>query len=385
MITVEQARQILAENPLNPGTESIFLREASGRILAEGLVSPSAVPPFDNSAMDGYAFAWKDFHPGESLKLRGEVAAGDDAADVFVPGTAVRIFTGAMVPEGADTVVMQEKVNLQGDSILIADENLKCGANVRKAGSQTLKGQQVLAAGHLLTPGTCGFLASLGIDRVMVYRMPKVSVVVTGNEIIPPGQELQAGQVYECNSYSLLPALKQIGIHADLHFARDNREELEDVLLSAMQKSDVLIVTGGVSVGDYDLVVPALTKLGVETLFHRLKQKPAKPFYFGKKGSLSVFGMPGNPASVLTGWYAYVQEYLTHRSMQTQLKLANPLNKKPGMTLFAKGKAIGGEVTALPGQESYRMDAFADANCLIELPAESEGAVAGEWVKVNMF
>lgn len=385
MITVEKARHILQRHPPLLKDLSLSLRDATGRILAAPVISPSSVPPFHNSAMDGYAFAWKDFTPGSPLPLSGELAAGDDGSAMLKPGTAIRIFTGAMVPPGADTVVMQEKTRVENGLLFIEDAGLQQGGNVRLMGSQTRAGDVVLPAGHLISPGTSGFLASLGVSEVQVRSLPRVAVVVTGNEIVPPGTALNPGQVYECNSYSLLPALQALGITATLQFAPDREDALQAVLEDALNESDVLIVTGGVSVGDYDLVVPTLNRLGVETLFHRIKQKPAKPFYFGSRGAQRVFGMPGNPASVLTSWYAYVQPFITGIDYGQQAILQDRLTRKPGLTQFYKARVQAGQVQLLTGQESYRMDAFAHANALLEIPADISSLEPGSPVHVIMF
>lgn len=385
MITVNQARNLLAGHPLNCKTEELAVESALGRILAADVYSPVAVPHFDNSAMDGYAFAWSDYESGKPLWIEGESAAGEADSLSLKPGTAIRIFTGAMIPDGADTVVMQEKVGLKDGNLLILDEALKKGSNVRKRGSQNESGQLVLQKGHKITPGTSGFLASLGIKLVSVRALPVVSVVVTGNEIVEPGLQLAPGQVYECNSYSLIPALGQLGIKPVVYRVKDNRAELTRILELAMNSSDMLLITGGVSVGDYDYVVPCLSSLGVETIFHRVAQKPAKPLFFGVSGEKRIFGLPGNPASVLTSWYAYINNYISAANYSRVLLLSGSLKKKKGLTLFAKGKINNQAVEVLEGQESYRMDSFAQADCLIEIPEDSDGAQNGEAVKIIPF
>lgn len=385
MITVNQARTLLAQHPIESGTEEIPVENALGRILAADICSPVAVPHFDNSAMDGYAFAWSDYESGMPLVVIGESAAGDAGILNLKSGTSMRIFTGAMLPDGADTVVMQEKVQLTNGHLKILDEALRKGSNVRKRGSQNEAGQLVLQKGHKITPGTSGFLASLGINRIPVRALPAVSVVVTGNEITAPGSQLSPGQVFECNSFSLVPALGQLGIIPSVYHVRDDRDELYRILKLALDSSDLILVTGGVSVGDYDYVVPGLNSLGVQTVFHRIAQKPAKPLFFGIAGDKRIFGLPGNPASVLTSWYVYISSYISSFKHEMLLPLSGSLKKKQGLTLFAKGKINNGKVQVLEGQESYRMDSFAQADCLIELPEETEGAQNGDQVKIIPF
>jgi molybdopterin molybdotransferase len=262
---------------------------------------------------------------------------------------------------------------------------------VRKVGSQSALGDILLHTGQKLTPGAMGLLASAGVFEVSVWEMPAVSVVVTGNEIVAPGKPLLPGQVYECNSFSLLSALSQQGIKANLFYASDTIADLRHRLETALETSDLVLITGGVSVGDYDLVVPTLTELGVECVFHKLKQKPAKPFYYGTKGAKRIFGLPGNPASVLTCWYAWIRPYMleavgvsTGSIFQTAL-LENEYRQKPGLTHFVKANLQSGKVQVLAGQESFRLDAFAQANCFIKTDAETEVLKPGDVVKIILF
>ncbi len=391
MITTEQAAELLGGNPLPLKSRTIPLFEAANMYCAEPVAAKVAVPPFDNSAMDGYAFRWADFHPQNPMKITGEVPAGATAVKSIEKCNAVRIFTGAMVPEGADTVVMQEKTQVEEGLLWIDDDNLRLGGNVRKAGSQSALGDILLQSGQKLTPGAMGLLASAGVSEVCVWEMPSVSVVVTGNEIVTPGKPLLPGQVYECNSYSLLSALSQMGIKANLFYASDTTADLRQQLETAMETSDLVLITGGVSVGDYDLVVPTLKDLGVDCIFHKLKQKPAKPFYFGTKGEKRIFGLPGNPASVLTCWYAWIRPYILKAAgvssghvFQTAV-LENEYRQKSGLTHFVKAFLECGSVQVLEGQESYRLDAFAHANCFIKTDAETEILQPGEIVHIILF
>lgn len=391
MITTEKAAELLREYPLLLKKRTIPLLEAAGMYCAEPVAAKVAVPPFDNSAMDGYAFRWTDFDPQKTMNIAGEVAAGETKVERIEKGTAVRIFTGAMVPEGADTVVMQEKTRVEAGLLWIDDDKLRQGGNVRKAGSQSALGDSLLQSGQKLTPGAMGLLASAGVPEVSVWEMPAVSVVVTGNEIVAPGKPLLPGQVYECNSFSLLSALSQQGIKANLFYASDTIADLRHRLETALETSDLVLITGGVSVGDYDLVVPTLTELGVECVFHKLKQKPAKPFYYGTKGAKRIFGLPGNPASVLTCWYAWIRPYMleavgvsTGSIFQTAL-LENEYRQKPGLTHFVKANLQSGKVQVLAGQESFRLDAFAQANCFIKTDAETEVLKPGDVVKIILF
>jgi len=389
MIPVSAAKQHIQEQLRRGAVEWIPLEESLDRVLAQSLSSAVQVPHFDNSAMDGYAFHF-DSWQGQALQIVGEVAAGHAAAEVCAPGTAVRIFTGAKVPAGADTVVMQEKTRVEAGMLHIEDTLLKRGGNVRLAGSQTRAGQKVADAHTQLTAPMIGFLASLGIAKVPVFGQPKVSIIVTGNEIVAPGEALKEGQVYECNSFSLRAAFQKMGVYPTVQRCEDNPQAIASSIAAALDSSDLLILTGGVSVGDYDFVIPALQQLQVQQVFHKVKQKPAKPLYFGVHNQTIVFGLPGNPASVLTSYYVYVAPWLRHY----QGGEAWPIHtaqfvgfhaSKPGLTRFLKGNWDGQKVQLTEGQESYRMDGFAVSNCIVELPEECAAVSDGDSVTIIPF
>jgi molybdopterin molybdotransferase len=306
---------------------------------------------------------------------------------------AIRIFTGAPLPSGADTVVMQEKITVKDRTLIIGDNELQKGTNVRKIGSEIAKGTLALQKSTKLTPGAIGFLATIGLSEVPVYRLPKVSIIVTGNEIQQPGTALQHGQVYECNSFTLRAGLQQLKIRdVQVEHAEDQPAVIQDIITRFILTSDVVLITGGVSVGDYDFVTPALRQIGVEQIFHKIKQRPGKPLYFGKKGKTLIFGLPGNPSSVLTCYYEYVVPAL-EKLMQmpestiitTMLPLASPYSKKTGLSHFLKGYCAGKNVCVLTAQESYKLYSFAKANCLIFLPEEIEEFKKDDMVEVHIF
>lgn len=390
MISVSEAKQIIRENATATRIVEMPLDKAAGSVLAVPVRAPIDTPPFHQSAMDGYAFSYRDWDKHSILKIAGEGKAGDDAAFEIKPLEAARIFTGAILPEGTDTVVMQEKTTTLNGAIRINDEQLTAGQNVRLRASQTRKDETALPEGHYLSAASVSFLAGLGIEKVSVYALPRVSIIVTGNELIRPGQERKGGEIYESNSYGLTAALRQMHISpASVEMVADDEEKLRTAI-SGQLDSDILLLTAGVSAGDYDFVVPALEQCGVEKLFHRIKQKPGKPLYFGKRQNTLVFGLPGNPASALTCFYEYVAEAisaLTKREFvkDTILTLAGDYNKKIDFTFFLKGKRHAGEVQILSNQESYMMNSFALADCLIELEAGKEYFKKGDTVKVRMI
>ncbi|MBO9672252.1 MAG: molybdopterin molybdotransferase MoeA [Sphingobacteriaceae bacterium] len=377
MISVKEAKHLISEHikVLNP--ISIDLAKASGHILAADVYAKYDIPAFRQSAMDGYALKFADHE--KVLSLIGEMAAGTATSITIQNGETSRIFTGAPLPKGADTVVMQEKITRTGEKITLQDPNLKPGLNVRDKGSEIMAGALAMEKGDFLSPAAVGFLAGIGIHEVSVYPMPKISIIVTGKELQQPGVPLEFGQVYESNSYSLSAALKLEGIEqVAIYEADDDLDILKNILLNATANSDVVLLTGGVSVGDYDFVIEAASHCGVKQIFHKVKQKPGKPLFFGTKEQKLIFGLPGNPSSVLSCYYNYVLpsiKALSHKSnsvMETQAKLTHPYSKPSGLTHFLKGKYENGLVTPLSAQESYRLSSFAQANCLICLDETQE-------------
>ena len=368
------------------------LGNSSGLILAEDVYAAIDIPAFPQSSMDGYAFSFNDWQKNRKLKIAGEVAAGNHETFNLSAGNAVRIFTGAAVPPGADTVIMQEKVKTQNGVLIIEDETLQVGNSVRPKGSEIKAGALALEKGDLLSPAAIGFLAGIGLVEVKVYSNPSISIIITGNELQEPGKPLQHGQVYESNSFALKAVLGQLSIeNIEVLYATDNREIVTITLQKALKQSDVVLLTGGISVGDYDFVLQAATDCGVEKLFHKIKQRPGKPLYFGKKGNKLVFGLPGNPSSVLTCFYQYVipaLEKLSKRKISLRsLKapLANAFQKNTGLTHFLKGFYDGKTAASLDAQESYRLSSFAKANCLIQIDEDVTTLKEGELVDVYLL
>ena len=387
MISVSEAKKIITENVSLLEPLTLPISNATGLVLAEDVYASLDIPPFQQSSMDGYAFSFNDWKENKKLDIVGEVAAGSNEAFNLTPGNAVRIFTGAAIPAGADTVVMQEKIKAANGELIIEDENLQIGANVRPKGSEVKAGALALEKEIVLSPAAIGFLASIGISEVTVYPNPSINIIITGNELQQPGKSLQQGQVYESNSFALKAVLKQLLIDdIEVHFAVDKPGILTGTLNKALEESDIVLLTGGISVGDYDFVLRAATECGVEKLFHKVKQRPGKPLYFGKKGNKLVFGLPGNPSSVLTCFYQYVLpalERLTNRklSLQTlQAPLSRPFQKAAGQTHFLKGRFDGKAATPLDAQESYRLSSFAIANCFIQINEETALCNEGELV-----
>jgi molybdopterin molybdotransferase len=390
LISVAEAREIIASNAKPLNSVNTKLLDAAGCVLAKDVFAPYSIPAYPQSSMDGYALA---FDPWKTpLKLVGEMAAGSNHSFHLKAGEAVRIFTGAAVPSGADTVLVQEKSSVESGLLHIEDEKLKSGDNVRPVGSEIEKGALALPVGSLLTPAAIGFLAGIGITEVSVIPIPSVSIIVTGNELQTPGEPLEYGQVYEANSFTLLSALKSIGIEPlALYRSGDDPLQLTEILMNALEQSDVVLMTGGVSVGDYDFTTRAFDECGVQKVFHKIKQKPGKPILFGVQGEKLVFGLPGNPASVLSCYYQYVLtafSVMANRNLNLsihEVPIGSAYKKPSGITHFLKGYYDGQKVHLLSGQESYKLNSFAKANCLAEVAEEVTDLIEEDLINIHLF
>lgn len=390
MISVAEAKSLIQENVSPMPVHHVPLGMAAGHTLAADSYAQHDIPAFEQSSMDGYALRFEDRNL--PLIITGEMQAGVSTQFQLLPGQAARIFTGAPLPSGADTVVMQEKVIVNNGMLTILDTQLSNGLNVRHKGAEASKGTLAISKGTHLSPAAIGFLAGIGYAELEVNQTPSVGIIVTGKELQQPGRELNFGQVYESNSYSLTAALQQCGLN-DIHFymADDHLEELTTVLQEALTQNDVVLLTGGVSVGDYDFVIKAAEQCGITQIFHKVKQKPGKPLYFGKKEAKVIFGLPGNPSSVLSCFYQYVLPALEKMAnYKSRLKLVDAIlthdcTKPAGLTHFLKAHFDDGNVTPLHAQESFRMSSFAQANGMIELGEEETNFAAGMKVRVYLF
>lgn len=387
MIAVEEAlRLIQEEQNVITETETIATQEALGRVLSKSIQAPIALPSFRQSAMDGYAL-----HIGTGLTYTvvGEQKAGDAKTFDLKAGECVRIFTGAAVPDTANAVVIQEKV--QRFETKIELENLpQLGQNIRAHGTQIKKGSFPLEKGQVLNPAGLGLIQSLGIQKVKVFRKPRVCVIVTGNELLPPGSALSEGKIFESNSLILKAALHQIQIEPQIITGvPDQLEDTEDVLKGAFATSDLVLISGGISVGDYDFVGKALQNLGVKDIFYKVRQRPGKPLYFGKKGNTFCFALPGNPASTLTCFYVYVLPLLNYLRnfgslglRREKLPLTQDFQSSEARALFLKATVNQGKVSLLDHQNSSMLISFAKANAVVFLPENGADLKKHEKVEV---
>ncbi len=316
MHSVEEALDLLLSN-VRPITdiESVHTMQTLGRVLAEARYSRINVPPADNSAMDGYAVASRDIMPEASgkkeikLPVSQRITAGR-AGNPLVPGTAARIFTGAPVPLGADTVVMQEYCRLDEDGMVTIQTPVTPGVNVRYAGEDITKDDQILAAGTKMAPQHMGLAASTGLEELPVYRRLRVAVFCTGNELVEPGQPLKSGEIYNSNRYTLVGFLTALGCEVvDIGIVRDDLETTQEALLTAAEQADLIITSGGVSVGDEDYVKIAVNRLGQIEMW-KIAIKPGKPLAFGNVRSIPIIGLPGNPVSLFVTFCLFARPFI---------------------------------------------------------------------------
>ncbi|MDO8966680.1 molybdopterin molybdotransferase MoeA [Algoriphagus sp.] len=385
-VTVSEAKSILKSQKIRGGSVHLSLQKSLGKFTASPVLAPMDVPSFDNSGMDGYAIIWDE--KGEGREVVEVIQAGAKPDFVLEKGKAVRIFTGAPVPEGADTVIPQEEIVRTDKMIFFNAQKFFRGANVRKKGAQCKVGWEAVPAGTKITPGTIGLLASLGIREVAVFPSPKVSLILTGDEILDLGNELLPGQIYNSNGPALESYFEMLGIHeVKIYKVKDEASEVTKVISEALENSDFLLLTGGISVGDYDFVKGSLEQNGVEQLFYKIRQRPGKPLFVGKRAEKLIFALPGNPASVLSCFSQYVKPCLLEWMGNPQawngpsyLPIEKDFDKKIPMTFFLKAKIDSGKVQLLPGQESFNLLPFGVADGLVEIPQDSEHTEEGSLV-----
>lgn len=391
MISVSEAQKLIAAHTNIFETITVPLYEATGLVSAENMFSTINFPPFNQSAMDGYGFRMEDLDENKSLTITDEIPAGVFPTKPLLSNSSVRIFTGAPVPLGCNTIVMQEKVTVIDNKLFINDNQITIGANIRTQGFQTKIGDLVLEAKTKITPGVVGYLAGLGFDKIKVFRKPNIFVITTGNELNNPGNPLENGKVYECNSYSLHAALSEYKIEPKIIVGViDNETETTEVIKQNIPHFDIILLSGGVSVGDYDFVSKALENCGVQKIFHKVKQKPGKPLYFGKINNTIIFGLPGNPSALLSCFYLYISPIIKKMmgfkiENKTLLPLTNSFTKKAGLTFFLKAKMEENKVTILQAQESFLMSSFAYANCIVQLDEDKTEFQIGDLVEVYLL
>ena len=399
---VERARALIKQflAPLE-ATERLHIRQALGRTLAMDVVSPVAVPGHDNSAMDGWALRFADvaatgtthLSPSRRVLCRQAIQWRGGG------GQAARIFTGGVIPAGADSVVMQERAHREDDDVVIdAGAVTRLGQNRRLAGEDIVAGATVFQQGQALRPAEIGMLASLGINEIAVYRRLRVAFFSTGDELVPIGTELQQGEIYDSNRYTMHALLTRLDCEPiDMGVVRDVPADIERAFGIAAANADVVITTGGVSVGDADYVKGILEKLG-EVVFWKIAMKPGRPLAYGRIGGAHFFGLPGNPVSAMVTFYQFVRDALLvlqgRRNSEPlptfKATLASPIKKAPGRTEFQRGvlaRAGDGSYTVRTtgDQGSGILSSMSRANCFVVLPTEVGNVDAGTLVDVQML
>ncbi len=378
-------------------TEQISLSSATGRILAETITAPLDTPPARVSAMDGYAISSNDIkHEGFSLIQAGTSWAGRPYEKPLTAGQCIRIFTGAIVPEQADSIIIQEQVT-KSQSTVQFPANCTAGQYIRDKGSDIKKGQMLLPAHKKLSPIDCALLASVGIRSFKVKRKITIAFFSTGDEIKSPGQPLQPGQIYNSNRYALYGFLQDSRFSiSDMGIIADDKGLLKQTLLSAAKTYDVVITTGGASVGDADYMAEILAESG-QVNFWKLAIKPGKPLTFGKINNSLYFGLPGNPVSSIVTFQKIVRLALDKLSgtdickpLQVQAICQSDIKKIPGRQEFQRGLLVQHSpgnlsVSQAGGQDSHHLKALSQANCYIVLPADCRGVKKGETVVVEPF
>ena len=378
--------------------EKIAIRDALNRVLAEDIYSRINVPSGMNSAMDGYAVNSSDIPASgvKELKVIGTSWAGRPFRETVSAGSCVRIMTGAIMPENTDTVIIQEDTERLDDVIRI-DNSTKKGENVRQAGEDIKEGERVLTAGSRLNPADIGLIASLGIGEVRVTRKLRVAFFSTGDELRSIGEPLDAGCVYDSNRYTLHGMLSRMGIEIiDMGVVRDEKDALEAAFHSAAASADVVITSGGVSVGEADFVREILAKLG-QVQFWKVAMKPGRPLAFGKVDKAYFFGLPGNPVSVMVTFYQFVQPALRLLSgdsdpeaVTVKARCVSKLKKRPGRIEYQRGilqRDDSGRMTVRKtgAQGSGILSSMSQANCFIILPMDNAGVEPGTDVDVQPF
>jgi len=398
-LSVDEARSLI-ESQAKPVScvNKVEIRSSLGRFLAEDILSKINVPSHTNSAMDGYAINGNDIptNAAATLNVTCTVLAGQPFNGKINSGECARIMTGGMMPEGTDTVIMQEDVERNNDIITIQACHRK-GQNVRQAGEDLAIGQVILEKGHKIMPAELGVLASLGLSEIKVHRRLRVAFFSTGDELRSIGESLGDGEIYDSNRYSLYGMLSRLGVDIiDMGVIADRREDIQSAFIAAAENADVVITSGGVSVGEADFVKETLDELG-EVKFWKIAMKPGRPLAFGKIKNAAFFGLPGNPVAVMVTFYQFVQNALlimAGANIKPRLQLRLPSNssfkKAPGRTTFIRGIISNdkdGKMTVCStGQQgSGILNSMAQANCFIVLGHDDGPVNKGDIVTVEPF
>ncbi|MBF0104207.1 MAG: molybdopterin molybdotransferase MoeA [Deltaproteobacteria bacterium] len=402
MLSCHEARQIILSGQITQKPESVRLKDAGGLVLSAAVRSQTDLPSFCAAGIDGYALRSQDTSGALTtpvkLKITEDVLAGMTPDKKITAGICARITAGAMMPEGADAVVVQGDVQCFQDEILL-NKQVYGGCYIRQQGEDVKKDEVISEKGHIVSPATLGLFASAGIETCVVYPRPKIVIIPTGTELVCPGNPISAGQVYESNTYALGAAVKELGFdYLSCNPVQDDRAKIFNFFRMALKTATHVIVSGGVSVGDHDYTRAILADCKVEEVFWQVAQLPGNRFFYGRHDQTHVFALPGNPASALVCFYEYIRPALLKSIgypddaillLSRKALLSEAIKKRKGMTQFARGVVFEEDgifrVRSLEKQGPHILSTFAKANCLIVLPDDVDAMPAGAVVEVHLL
>lgn len=382
MIAVPEALSLIQRSITSNTVVEINISDALGYVLAQDVVSKIDLPPFRQSAMDGFAVRFWD---KKQFLIKGEIQAGSNQEISLHKGEAVRIFTGARVPVDADRVIMKEHVEDLTTHIRLV--SLQEKTNIKAQGEQIKRGDVVLSKGVELNTAALSFLAGLGVDKINVYKKPSIAILISGNELLQPEDPWQEAKTYDSNSYILKLFLKRLGVQGvSLHYVKDDPQQCVAIVAKLLEHCDFIIATGGISVGDYDLMRDAFHKNKVKEVFYKINQKPGKPIYFGLKNDTVIFGLPGNPAACFINFQVYVLPALRRffgkktpnfKKGISDHRIVNNSDK----ALFLRGACENGHLKAFSNQSSSLLQSLIQANVLIYIPEDIKVVEMGDEVQ----
>jgi molybdopterin molybdotransferase len=403
MISVKKAQSIINDNIRPLGSETILLKNVGNRINGQDIIAPFSVPSFDNSAMDGFAVRAVDTEGAKkyspiTFMMVGVSSAGVPSNIILQPGECVQCMTGGKIPEGADSIVIVENSSGFSDSKTVEIyKEANIGDHIRRQGEEIKEGNVIISKGTCITPGEIGVLATFGYEKVSVMIKPKIAIFVTGNELVEPGNKIKSGQIYNSNLYMLSGLAEKSGVEIVMsEVVKDDKNSLRKLLSNALQICDIIISSGGVSMGRFDYVREVYNELGVQEHFWKVAQKPGKPLFFGTIGTSLIFGLPGNPISSLICYVEYIHPTIydlqnrkrdsKHRAILVE---DFAIDNKKHRYLFGQSwiDSSSGKLLCSPSSKrgSHMLTATLESNCILESPPCKQGLKAGDEITINLL